>query len=300
MESLSCPGCGRPVPLSRWPSGKTATCASCGASVRAPDPRAEPTTETGIARLPATREQAPSDPAGPALAPSGDIRESISQEVARTSTDPARRLGPFVLLSELGRGGMGVVWRAWDERLKRHVALKTILTRGDPVTEQARKRFQRETAETELAGQPRSDRIALTKALEALRDAALAVNYAHEQGVVHRDLKPQNIMLDSDDRPHVLDFGIALLRDADGTKLTRVGTRLGTLAYMSPEQASGGQVDARSDVYSLGATLYDVLTNRPPFVGESDLELLAALAGSEAEPPGSINPRAAGDLETIC
>ncbi|MBI3726010.1 protein kinase [bacterium] len=278
----------------------------------------------------------------------GSADERTSLEVVRARAQPRNVFGPFVLLSELGKGGMGLVHRAWDDRAKRLVALKMLSLRNGAGGAQAVKRFQREAEAIarlrhpnivplfevgELSGkhflameliegqsleqrlrpavgaqdetapadsptqQPR--RIPLMDALRALRDAARALHYAHEQGVVHRDVKPANIMLDRDERAHVLDFGVATVEDAK-TKLTRAGGRVGTLAYMSPEQSAGQATDARTDVYSLGATLYDVLANRPPFVSDSELALLAMLASSEPDAPGSLNPRARGDLEVIC
>ncbi|MBI3722673.1 protein kinase, partial [bacterium] len=142
-------------------------------------------------------------------------------------------------------------------------------------------------------------RLGLERALEAVRDAARAVHHAHGQGVVHRDLKPGNILIDRSDRAHVVDFGLANIRGS-GTKLTRTGMAMGTPAYMPPEQASGERADERSDVYSLGATLYHVLTGRPPFEGVTDVNLVVAVLTRDPVPPGKLNRRAAGDLETIC
>jgi serine/threonine protein kinase len=177
------------------------------------------------------------------------------------------RFGRFVIQQELGKGGMGVVHRAWDERLRRTVALKMLLE-GAGASAEAVQRFYREaeavarlkhpcivavhdvgqldgkhyiamdfvegaTLERRLAPKDGGKKLALTKALEVLRDVARAVHYAHGQGVVHRDLKPQNIMLDAQDRPYVLDFGLASLRDAKA-RVTRSGAAIGTPAYMPP------------------------------------------------------------------
>ncbi|MBI3725743.1 protein kinase, partial [bacterium] len=265
---------------------------------------------------------------------SGEPRTSpeLELEVARARKDPARAFGPFVLLEELGRGAMGVVHRAFDERLRRVVALKTILP-GAGAPEDAVKRFRREaeavarlrhpnivsvheagevsgthyismdfivgsTLDRRLEPKEGREKISLTRAVEVVRDVARAVHHAHEQGVVHRDLKPANVLVDARDNPFVLDFGLASLRGA-GARLTRTGVRMGTPAYMSPEQADGLGADERSDVYSLGATLYHVLTGKPPFSGQSELNVVISVLTRPPVPPGSLNRRAAGDLDTI-
>ncbi|MBI3723448.1 tetratricopeptide repeat protein [bacterium] len=260
----------------------------------------------------------------------------LAQEVRRARTDSSRVFGPFLLLSELGKGGMGVVHRAWDDRLRRVVALKTILPDAS-VSEEAILRFRREaeavarlrhpsivavheagelagkhyiamefvrgaTLERRLHAKKGEEKLGLVRAIEAIRDVAQAVQHAHDQGVVHRDLKPQNIIIDDRGRPHVLDFGLARVRElGDPSKLTQTGAVLGTPAYMPPEQAGeGGLTDERADVYSLGATLYFVLTGKPPFEGATQLNVLAAVISKDPVPPSRLNARAAGDLETIC
>ncbi|MBI3725101.1 protein kinase [bacterium] len=342
MTAFACPSCGREIPLSREHAGKKGVCPACGKPVLAPS-QTGPDRASGLAdtKLESADEKtvlAP-PPAGAdrARAPSGRAASSdpLSLEVDRARSDPSKRFGPFVLLSELGKGGMGVVFRAHDERLRRVVALKRILP-GTDVTDEMVARFRREaeavaklrhpnivsvhdagvlegshyismdfiegaTLERRLAvskeGGPR--RLSLAKAIEVVRDVARAVHHAHEKGVLHRDLKPANVLLDASDRPFVLDFGLASVRGSQ-TRLTKTGAAMGTPAYMPPEQASGEKTDERSDVYSLGATLYQVLTGHPPFSGTSDVNMIVAVLTKDPVPPGEINRRAAGDLETIC
>jgi serine/threonine protein kinase len=135
----------------------------------------------------------------------------------------------------------------------------------------------------------RSMGVPLWKSVELLRDIARAIHHAHEQGILHRDLKPANIMVDSAGAPHVMDFGLAKnLRD-DGAGLTSAHSVVGTPVYMSPEQAQGSRdIDRRSDVYSLGAMLYEMLTGQPPFRGKSAVETLLKTLGEPLRPPSAV------------
>ena len=127
-----------------------------------------------------------------------------------------------------------------------------------------------------------------------------AIHYAHQHGILHRDLKPANILLDGQGEPHVTDFGLAKRTEGD-SQLTQTGTIVGTPSYMSPEQAAPSQtpLTTAADVYSLGAILYEILTGRPPFRGDSPLDTLMLVLNKEAERPRSINAGADRDLETI-
>ena len=229
----------------------------------------------------------------------------------------SRRFGGYVLESLLGRGGFGEVWKAFDAPLSRRVALK-ILRHDDP---DERRRFVREAQTAASLNHPniaavfavgesdgRSylamhlvdgrplDKAELTprKAAEAVRDAAVAVAYAHGRGVIHRDLKPANIMVDGAGRVFVMDFGLARRMNARSS-LSVSGMVVGTPAYMPPEQARGEPVDERGDVYSLGATLYELLGGAPPFRGADVVSVLAQVVQRDP-PPLRLKD---GELETI-
>jgi WD40 repeat protein/predicted Ser/Thr protein kinase len=243
-------------------------------------------------------------------------------------SDPAKRIGSYVLVDHLGTGGMGMVFRAWDQKLSRWVALKLMKSIGDPV---ARGYFEREArlaaglshpgiaAIYEIGEQEGTPLIAMQliegmnlwearrsmkreEVVRALRDASRAVQAAHEMGIVHRDLKPANLMRDAGGRVFVMDFGLAKQTQGQpGIGLSGSGMVLGTAEYMPPEQALGelGEVDRRSDVYSLGATLYELLVGRPPFVGEARGKVLLQVVNEEPVRPRKLVADLEEDLETV-
>ena len=228
----------------------------------------------------------------------------------------------------LGQGGMGLVFLAYDVRLRRNVALKFV--KGDDADliqrllsearAQARVEHERVCrvydanavegrpyiAMQFIDGQPLGQ-IAETLTVEqkvlVLREAAEGVHAAHRAGLIHRDLKPSNILVERTDdgrlKPYVMDFGLA--REWSERGLTATGSVLGTPHYMSPEQARGevAQLDRRTDVYSLGATLYALLTREPPISGSNGLEVISKLLTEEPRPPRAIDPNIPRDLETI-
>ncbi|MFM9961027.1 MAG: serine/threonine protein kinase [Planctomycetaceae bacterium] len=241
------------------------------------------------------------------------------------------RIGQYELLSEIARGGMGVVYKARQAGLNRIVALKMTLA-GAIAGEEERRRFQ---VEAETAGRLNHPGIvpiyeigehdglpffsmsfvegpslkALLadgplpprRAAELLASMADAVEYAHSQGIVHRDLKPQNVLIDTNGRPHITDFGLAR-QVATDSNLTATGQVLGTPSFMPPEQAAGriSDIGPTSDVYSLGATLYCLITGRPPFQAANVIDTLKQVCETEPAPPRLINPEIDHDLQTIC
>jgi hypothetical protein len=245
------------------------------------------------------------------------------------------QLGEYRLLREVGRGGMGVVYEAVQGFLDRRVALK-VLPQGLAADSKAVARFLREAqvaaklahpnivsihdlgvedklpyfamefveGET-LAAALRRERERMPEAQDCFRlaqafaGAAEGLQHAHARGIVHRDLKPSNLIFDRDGRLRILDFGLARLEGQES--LTLSGDLVGTPLYMSPEQARARRVpiDHRSDVYSLGATLYEALARRPPFRGRDHQETLSQIIQRDPPPPRRINPRIPAELETI-
>ena len=248
---------------------------------------------------------------------------------AREPGPAAEVLGDYELFEEIGRGGMGVVWRARQRSLGRIVAVKVVLG-GDFASESARERFRAEAQAvarlqhphivaiheigehdglpffsmdyidgSTLADLARAQPLPGGRAAGIAREIAVAVQHAHERGVLHRDLKPSNIIIDSTGAPRITDFGLAKLLDSDAN-LTLTAQALGSPAYMSPEQARHGPVTAASDVYSMGAVLYHLLTGRPPFQGDSVATVLAQVENTEPLAPRGLNPSLPADLQNIC
>ena len=269
------------------------------------------------------------------LTPTGFDAGTQSFDIAPLIPMEERRVGDYELLEELGRGGMGVVYRARQISLGREVAIKFLL-HGALAGDQAMARFRAEAEAVaglrhpnivviheigedrgrhfqamelvkgrSLAGVSRESPLPAARAARYLRSIADALHYAHEKGIIHRDLKPANVLIDHRDEPLVGDFGLAKrIQETPSAQasveLTLTGQVVGTPAYISPEQAAGVAVDARSDVYSLGALLYDLVTGRPPFVGESATQVLRQVMEVEPVAPRLLNPSLPGDLETIC
>ena len=241
------------------------------------------------------------------------------------------RIPGYEIEAVLGRGGMGIVFRARHLRLNRPVAIKTVLE-GGYAGPRERERFQREAEAVaalrhpnvvqvydsgEAAGRPYftmelveggslAQKLAGTPqptgpAVELVATLAGAMQAAHQGGIVHRDLKPANVLLTGDGTPKISDFGLAR-RLEGGTGLTQSGVAVGTPSYMAPEQARGQTHAVRPavDVYALGAILYELLTGRPPFRAATSAETIQQVISQEPAPPSRLNDKVPRDLETIC
>lgn len=246
------------------------------------------------------------------------------------TSEPAR-LGPYRLLHEIGRGAMSTVYKAVHTPTGRTVALK-VLRAADGSAATSLARFRQEARAARRLSHPSIVAVheageendisyiamdyvegktldrALAEGHMSLRDfvavlekVARGVHHAHQYGIVHRDLKPANILLDTAGDPHVTDFGLAKMDHLERSA-TRAGSSLGTPFYMSPEQVEGdiAGTDARSDIYALGVMLYQALTGRVPYPGNSVLEVYRGVLSGRLTPPSRINPDAPPELEAVC
>jgi TolB-like protein/tRNA A-37 threonylcarbamoyl transferase component Bud32 len=263
-----------------------------------------------------------------------------SVEDIRTNNETARpenaatmlgELGDYELLQEIGRGAQGVVFRARQKSLNRTVALK-VISLGQWASKAHLKRFRREAEAAAGLDHPgivpiyevgerdgscyfsmkfveggqldevvRRTPMSIRHAVELIAKVARTVHYAHEHGILHRDIKPGNILLDAKDEPHLTDFGLARLVESESS-VTQTLDVLGTPSYMAPEQAVGNNaaVSSATDVYGLGAVLYQLLTGHPPFAGGTTYETIKLLEDTEPRPPRLLNPKVDRDLSTIC
>jgi tRNA A-37 threonylcarbamoyl transferase component Bud32 len=246
--------------------------------------------------------------------------------------EPPRCVAPpgYEIIGELGRGGMGVVYKARQEKLKRIVALKMILSGGHAGMDE-RVRFLAEaeaiaaiqhpgivqihefgthedlpffalefcaggSLASKLAGTPLPPR----ESARLIEQSARAMQAAHERGIIHRDLKPGNVLLGEDGKPRITDFGLAR-RVEGGSGLTQTGAIMGTPSYMAPEQAEGKKdIGPAADIYALGAILYECLTGRPPFRAATPFDTIKQVVTDEPVPPRQLNPQVPRDLETVC
>jgi serine/threonine protein kinase len=248
--------------------------------------------------------------------------------VAETTPSP-RTYGRYRIQAELGRGAMGVVYKAYDPQIERPVALK-VLRRGRTASERSRQRLLKEARAIGRLSHPNivtvfdagQDHGTVFLAEEfvdghslhlhlkrgVLEPAAVvsmglqlaqALAYAHGQGIVHRDIKSYNIICQPDGRIKLTDFGIARIESTNGEEVTRPGQIMGTPAYMAPELLSGALADARSDLFSLGVVLYEAATGRRPFQGASVAAVFGAIRNNAPPAPHQVNPRVPVQLSSV-
>lgn len=298
----TCPQCGLPLPV-RAPEGLCPGCLlKAGLETRSLQPSQPPTIEPAHTRT---------------IDPAAGLR--------------VRYFGDYELLEEIARGGMGVVYKARQVSLNRPVALKMILA-GQLATEPEIRRFRTEAEAAANLQHPnivaihevgehegrqyfsmdlvegsalsdlgRDRSISPRRAAGYVKTVAAAVHFAHQRGTLHRDLKPANILIDESDQPRITDFGLAKQLGRDHN-LTEEGTIMGSPSYMAPEQAAGRLADVGpvSDVYALGAVLYELLTGQPPFLAPTPLATLRKVLEDAPVAPRVLNPDVPVDLETIC
>src|SRR5437773_10001152 len=263
-----------------------------------------------------------------------DTVDQTSTPREKHSAPPARMLGDFgdfELLEEIGRGGQGVVYRAHQKSLNRTVALK-VIGLGEWATEAHLKRCRCEAEAAASLDHPRIAPIyevgerdgqcyfsmqfveggqldevvsrrpmSIRQAAELIAKVSRTVHYAHEHGILHRDIKPGNTLLDANGEPHLTDFGLARSVQSESI-ITHTMEVLATPSYMAPEQAvaNNGAVSSVTDVYGIGAVFYQLLTGHPPFAGGTTYETIKLLEDTEPRQPRLLNPKIDRDLSTIC
>ena len=257
--------------------------------------------------------------------------QRLNTKRQRRAAELLGELGDYELLEEVGRGGQGVVFRARQKSLNRTVALK-VISLGQWASKAHLKRFRLEAEAAARLEHPgivpihevgerdgscyfsmkfveggqldevaRREPMPIRRAVELIAKVARTVHYAHEHGILHRDIKPGNILLDAKGEPHLTDFGLARLVESESS-VTHTLDVLGTPSYMAPEQAVGNNaaVSSVTDVYGLGAVLYQLLTGQPPFAGGATYETIKLLLDTEPRQPRLLNPKIDRDLSTIC
>jgi hypothetical protein len=294
LTRIACPSCGSRYAAEGLNEGKVYLCQKCATPLSA-----------SSGKIPAVESTEP-------------------EEVARASANPAHVLGKYVLVTQIGKGAMGAVYKAWDRGLRRWVSIKLLLATSDPSLVL---RFRREAEMAaaiqhpnivpiydvgESGGRPylvmkyvegstlSGMSVTVDQAVSLTLQAARGVAYAHSKEVVHRDLKPGNVMVDGAGHVYVMDFGLA--KDLYGAAgLTAPGTVMGTPSYMPPEQASGKvqMVDRASDVYALGAILYELLTGRPPFKSSHQMETIRQVLEDPVKPPSTLRAEVPAQVEFI-
>jgi len=271
------------------------------------------------------------DPGRSSTPSPADENEATANKKLAHAAELLGELGDYELLEEVGRGGQGVVFRARQKSLNRIVALK-VISLGQWASKAHLKRFRLEAEAAARLEHPgivpihevgerdgscyfsmkfveggqldevaRREPMPIRRAVELIAKVARTVHYAHEHGILHRDIKPGNILLDAKGEPHLTDFGLARLVESESS-VTQTLDVLGTPSYMAPEQAVGNNsaITSATDVYGLGAVFYQLLTGQPPFAGGATYETIKLLLDSEPRPPQLLNPKIDRDLSTIC
>jgi tRNA A-37 threonylcarbamoyl transferase component Bud32 len=332
---LSCASCGAQYNISGYRPGLVAKCTSCGAALKTPGEvknlEVKGDISSGAGEKPAA--DAPSaDKAGDKFMLGA---ERAVRPVGRKERKAADRFGGFEILEQISRGGMGVIYKARQVGLNRIVALKMLLA-GRTARSKQLKQFYREAEAIAQLNHPNillvydvgqhkgehyismefihgddlshlidSGAIETRRALSITRDVASALAYAHLHGILHRDVKPANIMVERNTaRVLLMDFGIATIRKDSAGGSERSAYAVGTPPYMAPEQADPhghlGEVDTQSDLYSLGAVLYEMLTGKRPLSGKTSIELVYKIIHENPKRPTEISPDIPPDAEAIC
>src|SRR5437879_84210 len=308
-------------------------CRKCGAKIFSDAPEglcAKCVPKTAL-MMPPEAPVAARDDGGPAANVEANAAAAPHSKKAARAVELLGELGDYELLEEVGRGGQGVVFRARQKSLNRTVALK-VISLGQWASKAHLKRFRLEAEAAARLEHPgivpihevgerdgscyfsmkfveggqldevaRREPIPIRRAVELMANVARTVHYAHEHGILHRDIKPGNILLDTKGEAHLTDFGLARLVESESS-VTHTLDVLGTPSYMAPEQAIGNNaaVSSTTDVYGLGAVLYQLLTSQPPFAGGATYETIKLLLDTEPKKPRLLNPKIDRDLSTIC
>src|SRR3989440_1027409 len=308
-------------------------CRKCGAKIFSDAPEglcAKCVLKTALMMLP-DAPVAARDDGGPAANLEANAAAAPHSKKAARAVELLGELGDYELLEEIGRGSQGVVFRARQKSLNRTVALK-VISLGQWASKAHLKRFRLEAEAAahlehpgivpihevgerdgqcyfsmkfveggKLDASPKREPIPIRQAVELIAKIARTVHYAHEHGIHHRDIKTGNILLDAKGEPHLTDFGLARLVESESS-ITHTLEVLGTPSYMAPEQAVGNNaaISSVTDVYGLGAVLYQLLTGQPPFAGGTTYETIKLLLDTEPRQPRLLNPKIDRDLSTIC
>src|SRR5881275_2755175 len=308
-------------------------CRKCGAKIFSDAPEglcAKCVLKTAL-MMPPDAPVAARDDGGPAANVEANAAAAPHSKKAARAVELLGELGDYELLEEIGRGGQGVVFRARQKSLNRTVALK-VISLGQWASKAHLKRFRLEAEAAAHLEHPgivpihevgerdgqcyfsmkfveggqldevvRRAPMSIRQGAELIAKVARIVHYAHEHGILHRDIKPGNILLDAKGEPHLTDFGLARLVESESS-VTHTLEVLGTPSYMAPEQAVGNNaaISSVTDVYGLGAVLYQLLTGQPPFAGGTTYETIKLLLDTEPRQPRLLNPKIDRDLSTIC